>query len=64
MKSINNSIHVLIAKYLENKATTDESLKVLNALSSSEELRGIFCMAVAGMSWFQGACPKSLQQIE
>ncbi len=48
-------MHVLMAKYIENKATSEESLKVLNALSNSVELRGIFCMAIAGVSWFQRA---------
>ena len=55
MKSINNSMHVLMAKYIENKATSEESLKFLKALSNSAELRGIFCMAVAGVSWFKRA---------
>lgn len=60
MKSINSSMHALMAKYIENKATSEESIKVLNALSSSAEMRGIFCMAVAGASWLQRAYARDL----
>lgn len=53
MRSMNNKIQVLMAKYIENKTTNDESLIVLKALSSSPELRWTFCMAVAGMTKLQ-----------
>lgn len=53
MKSVSNKIQVLLVKYIENKTTNEESLVVLKALSSSSELRWIFCMAVAGMAELQ-----------
>lgn len=58
MNSANNNIQVLLAKYVENKTSNEESFAVLQALSASTELRWIFCMAVTGMSELQktGCC--------
>ena len=35
MKSVNNKIQVLMAKYIENKTSNEESMVVLKALSTS-----------------------------
>ena len=58
MKSVNNKIQVLMAKYIENKTSNEESMVVLKALSTSAELRWIFCMAVTGITELQriGCC--------
>lgn len=58
MKSVNNKIQVLMAKYIENKTSNEESMVVLKALSTSAELRWIFCMAVTGIAELQrtGCC--------
>lgn len=53
MKSVSNNIQVLMAKYIENKTTNEESMIVLKALSASAELRWIFCMAVTGITELQ-----------
>lgn len=58
MNSVNSKIQVLMAKYIENKTTNEESLVVLKALSTSAELRWIFCVAVTGIKELQstGCC--------
>lgn len=58
MESVNNKIQVLMAKYIENKTSNEESMVVLKALSTSAELRWIFCMAVTGITELQrtGCC--------
>lgn len=55
----NNSIEVLLAKYIDNQATEKEALTILQALSQSKELRGIFCLAIAGQRRMQGMTSKA-----
>ena len=57
----NNSIEVLLAKYIDNQATEKEALTILQALSQSKELRGIFCIAIAGQRRMQGKTSKACQ---
>lgn len=54
----NNSIEVLLAKYIDNHATEKETLTILQALSQSKELRDIFCLAIAGQRRMQGMTSK------
>lgn len=57
----NNSIEILLAKYIDNKATEKEALTILQTLSQSKELRDIFCLAIAGQRRMQGMSSKDYQ---
>lgn len=57
----NNSIEVLLAKYIDNQATEKEALTILQALSQSIELRDVFSMAITGLMRMQGMTLKSYQ---
>ena len=48
MKTINDNVHVLMAKYIDNQTTESESLRFLKLLYQSLELREVFCLAVSG----------------
>lgn len=54
MNSLNYSIEVLIAKYIDNQVSENEALTVLQLLSQSKELREVFCLATAGHRRMQG----------
>jgi hypothetical protein len=45
---MNNNIHFLMAKYIDNQTNEIESLCLLKSLSQSMELREMFCLAVSG----------------
>ena len=62
MEFMDSSIYVLMAKYIENKATSEECLEFMNALSNSAELREIFCLAVAGVTRLQRPYQRSCRQ--
>ena len=48
------NIYTIMSKYLDNKASEVESIKLMTALYESQELRAQFQLASAGMNEIQG----------
>ena len=50
MKQIKEEIELIMAKYLENRATEAESLRLLDALIESERMRARFNIMASGFN--------------
>lgn len=48
MNNFNDSIEVLISRYIDNQVAEKEALTLLHVMSQSKELRDVFGLAIAG----------------